>query len=157
MESLILVSSIVGFLALVFGGVFYFLFTLRKRIRSLSSGKNGNSLESTITQALENIKALQEENKSLRNHIASLDKRLLKTLQQPPIKRFNAFADSGGNQSFATAFITEEGNGVALSTIYSREKTSVFAKQISHYTATQELTSEEQEVLDTAKKAYEKK
>ncbi len=154
---ILLVSIISGIILLVLGGLFYYISTLGKRLVVLASGKQGNSLESTITQALENIKELQAENIVLHKEIESLHQRLLKTVQEPPVKRFNAFTDAGGNQSFATAFVTENGDGVVLSTIYSREKTSVFAKHITKYTATQELSAEEQEVLDNAKIAYEKK
>lgn len=154
---MLLISIISGVILLVLGGLFYYIVTLGKRLAKLASGKQGNSLESTITQALENIKELQAENKKLHTEIASLDQRLLKTVQKPPVKRFNAFTDAGGNQSFATAFVTETGDGIVLSTIYSREKTSVFSKQITQYTATQELTEEEQYVLDNAKNNYEKK
>jgi hypothetical protein len=162
---ILLVSIISGIILLVLGGLFYYIATLGKRLATLASGKQGNSppppppppLESTITQALENIKELQTENIVLHKEIESLHQRLLKTVQEPPVKRFNAFTDAGGNQSFATAFVTENGDGVVLSTIYSREKTSVFAKHITKYTATQELSAEEQEVLDNAKIAYEKK
>jgi hypothetical protein len=154
---ILLVSIISGIILLVLGGLFYYISTLGKRLATLTSGKQGNSLESTITQALENIKELQAENIVLHKEIESLHQRLLKTVQEPPVKRFNAFTDAGGNQSFATAFVTENGDGVVLSTIYSREKTSVFAKHITKYTATQELSAEEQEVLDNAKIAYEKK
>jgi len=158
MDLLILLTIIsASVILLILGGLFYYISKLGKRLELLTSGKQGNSLESTITQALENIKELQAENKTLNKEIDSLHQRLLKTVQKPPVKRFNAFTDAGGNQSFATAFVTESGDGIVLSTIYSREKTSVFAKQIMQYTANQELTAEEQEVLDNAKNIYEKK
>ena len=62
--------------------------------------------------------------------------------------RFNPFADSGSNQSFATAIVDDHGNGVILSSLYSRERMSVFAKPIENGVPKYDLTEEEAQVLD---------
>ncbi|NIT70429.1 DUF4446 family protein, partial [candidate division KSB1 bacterium] len=54
--------------------------------------------------------------------------------------RFNPFKGTGGGQSFAAAFLSEHGNGVVISTLYSRERVSVFAKPIQSFASEYELT-----------------
>jgi organic radical activating enzyme len=81
--------------------------------------------------------------------LRELDGRIKRKLHGAKTLRFNPFAGtgSGGNQSFATALLDEEGDGVVISTLYSREKMSVFAKPIKHRTSEFDLTDEEKEVL----------
>jgi hypothetical protein len=68
--------------------------------------------------------------------------------------RFNPFkgTGSGGNQSFATTFLNEENNGVVISSLYSREHTSVFSKPIKNGVSEYELSDEEKESFAEAKK-----
>jgi len=130
----------------------YLVFLLNKRITILLRGKNGKDLEESIkkiTEELEDIYGrLHQHSNTLKNH----NTRIGNSIKKVPTIRFNPFYDSGGNQSFASAFITEEGNGVVISSLYSREKTSVFAKPIKEFSSTFELTDEEKEVLEQAKK-----
>ena len=69
--------------------------------------------------------------------------------------RFNPFKGdgSGGNQSFSTAFVNEEGDGVVISSLYSRERVSVFAKPVKKMSSEYEMTAEEKESLQKAKEA----
>ena len=65
--------------------------------------------------------------------------------------RFNPFPDQGSNQSFAVGMLNEEGNGVVFSSLYSRERMSIFAKPVKNGKSEYELTTEEKEVLKKAK------
>jgi len=79
--------------------------------------------------------------------IEDLHQRVKKKIGTARTLRFNPFQGTGGNHSFASAFIDEEGDGVVISTLYSREKVSVFAKPIRKGKSEIELTEEEREVL----------
>ena len=62
----------------------------------------------------------------------SLQNLLENNIQNIEVVRFNPFKDEGmgGDQSFAISFLDKKGNGVIMSSLYSREKVSVFAKPI---------------------------
>ena len=77
-----------------------------------------------------------------------------KSVQAVSTIRFNPFKGngSGGNQSFATAFLNEDTDGVVISSIYSREHTSVFSKPINKGVSEYELSGEEKEAIENAKK-----
>jgi hypothetical protein len=64
--------------------------------------------------------------------------------------RFNPFPDQGSNQSFAIGLLNEEKDGVVISSLYSRERMSVFAKPIKNGKSDYELTQEEKEALQKA-------
>lgn len=121
------------------------------RLRKLTRGNNGKSLEDALGKTFSIAKSIQEENKEIKDHIEVIHNRLRKTIRNVETIRFNPFPDQGGNQSFATAFLNDEGNGVVFSSLYSREKTSVFAKPIKKLSSEYELTEEEKRVIDQAK------
>ena len=123
---------------------------LERRINKLLNGKNGSSLEDTIMGNSNSIQTLFQFRDEVHTELAKIDARMKKKLQGAKTKRFNPFAGTGtgGNQSFATALLDETGDGVVLSTLYSREKVSIFAKPIKNRTSEFELTEEEKEVLN---------
>ena len=122
---------------------------LERRIGRLLSGKSGGSLEGTIANNQRSLEQLFQFRKAVEDTLTKLDLRMRKKLNGAKTLRFNPFAGtgSGGNQSFATALLDEEGNGVVLSTLYSREKVSMFAKPVKNRTSEFELSEEEKDVL----------
>jgi hypothetical protein len=89
----------------------------------------------------------------LEKYLETVEKRLRRSVQSMHTIRFNPFkgTGSGGNQSFATAFLTEDGDGVVLSSLYSREHVSVFSKPIKTHKSEFDLSAEETEALTAAK------
>lgn len=64
--------------------------------------------------------------------------------------RFDAFEDTGGGQSFALALIDDEGDGVILTSLHSRQTTRVFVKDIRGGVADAPLSVEEEGALREA-------
>ncbi len=125
------------------------IITLERRLRRLLSGKDGASLEGTISTHGASIAELFQARDAINAELARIDGRMKKKIHGAKTKRFNPFAGTGtgGNQSFATALLDENGDGVVLSTLYSREKVSIFAKPVKARVSEFELTEEEKEVL----------
>jgi hypothetical protein len=122
---------------------------LERRLGSMLAGKNGASLEDAINANRSAVDELTRFRASTEIELGNLDTRIKKKIHGVKTLRFNPFAGtgSGGNQSFATSFLNEEGDGVVISSLYSREKVSVFAKPIKARVSEFELTEEEKEVL----------
>lgn len=127
----------------------FWVVVLELRIKKFIAGKDGRSLEDTIRANQSAIAKLEAAANAIFAELGRHDARLRKKLHGVRTLRFNPFSGSGagGNQSFATAFLDEDGHGVVISTLYSREKTSIFAKPIKDRASEFELTEEEREVL----------
>lgn len=125
---------------------------LEYRLRRLLLGKDAHSLEDTITNIREGIFSLARSHKETVARIENLDGRVKRSIQGVETLRFNAFADAGSKQSFAIGLLTEEGDGVVISSLYSRDRMSVFAKPVRRHASEHELTEEEREVLTRAKR-----
>ncbi len=98
----------------------------------------------------ENIKVLQKSKEKTEKEIIEINVKLRKSVRGLETIRFNPFPDQGSNQSFAMGILNEDGDGVVLSSLYSREKMSIFAKPIKNKKSEYELTNEEKEVLNKA-------
>ena len=108
-------------------------------------------MEDTISILENNIVALQIAKEKIEADIEIINEKLKKSVRGLEVIRFNPFPDQGGNQSFAIGMLNEEGNGVVLSSLYSRERMSVFAKPVKGGKSEFELSDEEKEVLVKAK------
>lgn len=127
---------------------------LEIKIKKLLRGKDAKTLEDTIVSAHANLTKLNEFQKEAINHFVSVEKRLNRSVQAVDTIRFNPFKGTGegGGQSFSTSFISENGDGVVISSLYSRDRVSVFSKPVANFQSTFELTDEEKEVIEKCKK-----
>jgi hypothetical protein len=140
-----------GALALIIIILFIWIIWLQNKLGKLLIGKSKNLDESFGTLESE-IKDLKKFQAKAEDTFKKDDARLKKAISGVETIRFNPFKGdgSGGNQSFATAFLNEEKNGVIISSMYSRDHVSVFSKPIKNLTSEYELTGEEKKALDGA-------
>lgn len=131
---------------------FGFLYLYRRMSRMLA-GEGSTTLEESVNFLRNSCAGYEEFQKEMEKYLHSVEERLRASTQGVATVRFNPFRGTGGggNQSFATAFINEHGNGVILSTLYARDHMSVFAKPIDRYKSTFELTEEEKQALFAAR------
>jgi hypothetical protein len=67
--------------------------------------------------------------------------------------RYNAFDDVGSDQSYALALLSKDGDGVVLSSIYSREETRTYGKGVAKFQTSQEASAEELAAIAKARAA----
>ena len=128
------------------------LFVLHLRLKKLLRGKNAQSLEEVIQNLGSDVKGLEKFQEGTIQYLKTVEKRLRRSIQGVETVRFNAFKGigEGGGQSFAVAILSEEGDGVAISSLYSRGQVSVFAKPIKNFKSENELTAEERDAVSRA-------
>ena len=124
------------------------------RLNRLVRGKNAKSLENIILRNASDTEKFKQFRKELEGYLNSVESRLNHSIRGMSTIRFNPFKGKGdgGNQSFASAFLDGEENGVVLSTLNTRERMSMFAKPIEQGKSEYELTEEEKTALIQAKK-----
>jgi hypothetical protein len=148
-------------LTIAYGLIFVFviligwIIRLEIKIRRLLIGKDAKSLEDSIVSSRQNLEKLNQFQKEVVEHFVNVEKRLKRSVQSVETIRFNPFKGTGdgGSQSFSTSFVSESGNGVVVSSLYSRDRVSVFSKPLTKFESTFELTDEEKEVVGNSKKS----
>lgn len=131
---------------------------LNLKVKKLLIGKDAKSLEDSIVKAGENLNSLNVFQNDVIKHFKNIEKRLSRSIQAVETIRFNPFKGTGdgGNQSFSTSLLNENGKGVVISSLYSRDRISVFSKPIENFESQFELTEEESEVLNASKSTLTK-
>ena len=134
-----------------------FVVYLNNKLSKFLIGSSSKNLDDSINEISASIKELENFRLEMEKYLLTVEKRLKKSVQAVNTVRFNPFkgTGSGGNQSFATAFLNEENTGVVISSIYSREHTSVFSKPVKNGVSEYELSEEEKQAIEEAKKVVE--
>jgi hypothetical protein len=65
--------------------------------------------------------------------------------------RYNSFSDVGSDLSFTLALLNEDGDGVVITSIYSREETRTYGKSVRKYVPQQGASKEEQSAIAMAR------
>jgi hypothetical protein len=120
------------------------------RLKKIFRGTKARNLEEMIVLVGKKINDFEEKQSVIDKHLLTIDSKLNKSIRNIETIRFNPFVDAGGNQSFAIAFMNDEKNGVIMSSLYARDRMSIFAKPIINGKSEFELTEEERDVLNKA-------
>lgn len=145
---------IIVVLAVVILSLSVWLFMVERRLRKLLAGKNAQSLEGVIGTLGADIRALEKFRDETSEYLKKAEVRLRRSIQGVETIRFNAFKGTGegGNQSFAIALLSENGDGAVVSSLYSRDRMSVYAKPVRSFASEHGMTDEEHEVIARAKR-----
>lgn len=143
---------VIGGLLVVAIALAAWIVRLEKRLRRLMRGKDAESLEETIAGVMKDIATLKRFRHDSTEYLREVENRLQRNVGHIETLRFNPFQGTGegGNQSFATAFVNEQGHGVVITSLHVRDRVSVFAKPVKNFESENELTDEERHVIAKA-------
>ena len=155
------VLAAIGSALVVMGG--YHLFVAGPRLKRLLAmvethdGLLGGGAAGPATRRLDELEAAAataaSERAALAGRVEALER--IARLETPRIGfvRYNAFDDVGSDLSYALALLNKDGDGVVLSSIYSREETRTYGKAVTGFTAAQDASGEEKTAISKAKSA----
>lgn len=118
----------------------------RQRIGRLMRSESHENLEETLTRLLDEAQAWR----GLEDRIKELEWKQRQTLSKTGMVRYNPFDDTGADLSFSLALLSEERDGVVVTSLWGRDEVRVFAKPIEQGSSRYALSSEEKQALDLA-------
>jgi len=118
--------------------------------RELLAGTDGGNLEQILSQHLAHLQAAMAGMEELRARAGALEAKMGFAIQHVGVVRFNAFADVGGDTSFALALADAEGNGCTLYSLHGRGETRLYAKPLQGWASPYALADEEVEAIRRA-------
>lgn len=131
----------------------FFLFKLHHHYTKLTSNVSQKDLITSLNRLIsvseENTEKISDLSEKLNSEISQNKKHL----QRVGFSRYNPFTDTGGDQSFSLSLLDENGDGVVISSLHSRENTRLYAKKVElGKVQDQALSKEEQSVIKEALK-----
>ncbi len=160
-QHLVTIAAVV--IALLFIIIFLRLGWLYRRVnRLLSVGTVFNhsdktpivSIEKALITAAADLTELKKFTTEMRQYLTSVEHRLKNSVQSIGTVRYNPFKGTGdgGNNSFSAAFLNEQGDGIVVTSLYTRDRISVFGKPVTRFTSERELSQEEREAISICQK-----
>lgn len=132
----------------------WLLFSFQRRYYRLVKDVSGKDLKDVWMAHLAKVEQTRHSLADLDRVIKDMQKADEQHLQKVSLIRFNPFADTGGNQSFAIALLDKVGCGVVISSLHGREGTRVYAKNVANFGNSDfEFSKEESEVIKYATKS----
>ncbi len=146
-----ILTIVLGILTLALAGL---VISMHLKLRRFIIGLDAHNISDSLRNVSGDLTELQNFRSEMNTYLANVEERLRTGVRSVHTVRFNPFKGTGGggNQSFATAFLNEQGDGVLISSLYSREHVSVFSKPIKKGASEHGLSEEEAEALENAMK-----
>lgn len=149
---IVAVAAFLGLLSCLLSiGALVKLASLHRANRILLRLARDPAFVTNMEQLAGNLENLSRRVDALSSEQEQLGRLLRKCTRTPVLKRFTAFPDVGGDLSFSLALLDGEGNGVILTSLYGREESRTYAKQVTAGAAVNRISSEEKEVLWAAR------
>lgn len=148
MDTVTTIYALLAVIAVLVGWIVW----LEIRLGKLFRGKKAQNLEHVLIDMGTFMDELDAAHRKIEARMDEMNHRVKRSIQGVETVRFNPFSDAGGNQSFATALLNEEGDGVVISSLYSRDKVSVYSKPVRGHESEYPLTKEEHDALSKAKR-----
>jgi hypothetical protein len=111
------------------------------------SGKATNRIVTLETSAGD----LSHQGAELERRLAVLESSLTHKVPHIGFVRYNAFENTGSDLSYALALLTKNGDGVVISSIWSREETRTYGKAVSAFNSAQDASHEERAAIEKAR------
>src|SRR5438270_2551583 len=130
----------------------YHLFVAAPRARKLQAmlDTHDGLLGGGASRATDRLTALEQDaaasaaaREVALRRIDALEKIARSEVPRVGFVRYNAFSDVGSDLSYALALLNRDGDGVVLSSIYSREETRTYGKAVSGFKPATEPSDEE--------------
>lgn len=147
----------IGILALLVIILIAGILLLRRRLRrfesaylALQTTLSGKNLDQMLEQYVHQVQNLESRLGQAEGRVERAEHALKHTVDRVELLRYNAFDNMGSDLSFALAFLNQEGDGVILSSIHSREESRTYAKPVLKGESKYNLSKEEEETIAKA-------
>jgi hypothetical protein len=122
-----------------------------RHYRMLSGGVDGQPLDQLLQRVLERAELESGSLDRLERELTVLAEAARSHIQRVGVVRYNAFNDTGGDQSFAIAMLDSEGRGALINGVFHRTECRVYAKPVQGWSSTYSLSDEEEEAIRKAR------
>jgi hypothetical protein len=146
----LLILALMALVALLLIGWLWLALRVRRlgrQVQALTRGVEGENLAGVLHAHLDTVAQTVRRMEALEQAVAVLQAQLPSCLRQANLIRYDAFEDVGGEQSFSLALLDAHGDGVVLTSVYSRMDVRVYAKAIHNGQASHALSKEEERAL----------
>ena len=125
---------------------------LKAKYIKFMNGLSGVNIEHVLEDCLDKVNFVIDRNKEIEYQMNTIERNLYYCIQKVGIVRYNGFDNVGSDLSFSIAMLDNNDDGLVISSLYSRDSSSTYAKPVSNSKSRYALSAEEIKAIDIAKK-----
>ena len=129
---------------------------LNRKYKKFMRSATGKSFETVVLEQMDRVESSMERVNLLNQEFNLLRENMDKCIQKHSVIRYNAFSDSGGDQSFSIAMLDNNNNGVIVTGLVGRSECYTYAKPVENGSSKYPLSTEEDIVLSRCVKRVNK-
>ena len=124
---------------------------LYRKYESFMKGKEAESLEEALLSCIERSSDIDKMNRMMQEDMVGVRKTQRMTYQKMGIVKYNAFREMTGDLSYVLVLLDQEENGFILNSVYAKERSYSYIKEVVSGECEITLSEEEKEALGKAK------
>ncbi len=136
-----------------FAGMFVLLHRytiLNQRLSKFTTGKDAKNLEQVIVKRFSEIRQVVKNEKKQNKEIEMINEKFLTTFCKIGLVKYDAFKEMSGKLSFSLALLTENHDGIIITSMHSSEGCYTYCKEITNEESYYILSNEERLALNVA-------
>jgi hypothetical protein len=123
---------------------------LLRQYRQLSTGVEGQPMDQLLQKILDRGEIESKTLARLESDLEEVGQEVRTHVQNVGLVRYNAFDDTGGDQSYALALLDDFGNGVIVNGLFHRTECRVYVKPVQDWKSIYSMSGEEAEAIRQA-------
>lgn len=123
---------------------------LNKRLSKFTTGRDAANLEEVITKRFSEIRQIVKNEKQQNRDIELINDKFLTTFCKIGLVKYDAFKEMSGKLSFSLALLTENHDGIIITSMHSREGCFTYCKEVTNEESYYVLSEEERLALNVA-------
>ena len=123
---------------------------LNKRLSKFTTGNDAANLEQVIVKRFNEIRQVVKNEKNQNRDIKAINNKFLTTFCKIGLVKYDAFKEMSGKLSFSLALLTENHDGIILTSMHSREGCYTYCKEVTNEESYYILSEEERLALNVA-------
>lgn len=123
---------------------------LNRRISKFTTGNEASNLEEIMTKRFSEIRQVVKNEKQQNRDINAINDKFLTTFCKIGLVKYDAFKEMSGKLSFSLALLTENHDGIIITSMHSREGCFTYCKEVTNEESYYILSEEERLALNVA-------
>lgn len=123
---------------------------LTERLSRFTSGRDSYSLEEVLAKRFSEMRQIVQNEKQQNMDIKTVNDKFLTTFCKIGLVKYDAFKEMSGKLSFSLVLLTENYDGIIITSMHSREGCFTYCKEVEHGESYYILSEEEKLALNVA-------
>ncbi len=121
-----------------------------KKYNNIWSKFNNKDLEDDIQKLIDNMSKTEKECQSSKILCSEINGKMTKCVQKLGFVKYDAYESANNGLSFAIALLDNDDNGILLDSVYNRNYSNIYAKEVVNGEVKGNISEEEKEALKKA-------